>query len=224
MNKNLALDDKLYNYLTSVSLREPEMLTRLRKETASNPHAGMQIAPEQGQFMALLVKLTGASKILEIGVFTGYSSLALALAMPPTGRITACDISEPWTSVARRYWAEAGVADRIDLRLGPALATLDTLIDEGHGGSYDFAFIDADKEHYDGYYERSLQLLRPGGLLIIDNVLWGGRVADERIDDIDTRAIRALNAKIHQDMRVTPSLIPVADGLTLALKHRSSTP
>jgi caffeoyl-CoA O-methyltransferase len=219
MNKSVGLDDKLYAYLTAVSLREPAILSRLREETASDPHAGMQIAPEQGQFMALLVKLTGASTILEVGVFTGYSSLAVALAMPPQGRITACDISEHWTAVARRYWVEAGVADRVDLRLGPALATLDALIGEGRSGTYDFAFIDADKENYDGYYERSLALLRPGGLLLIDNVLWGGRVADDRVDDIDTRAIRALNAKIHQDARVIPSLIPVADGLTVALKN-----
>ncbi len=180
MNKNVGLDDKLYDYLTSVSLREAELLKRLREETGSNPYAGMQIAPEQGQLMALLIKLTGARKILEVGVFTGYSSLSMALVMPPDGLMTACDINEQWTSIARRYWAEAGVHDRIDLRLGPALATLDALIAEGRSSSYDFAFIDADKENYDGYYERALELLRPGGLLVIDNVLWGGRVADQR--------------------------------------------
>lgn len=218
MNKSTGLDHKLYAYLISVSLREPEILRRLREETASDPYAGMQIAPEQGQFMALLIRLMGASKILEIGVFTGYSSLCMALAMPPEGRMTACDISESWTSVARRYWAEAGVAERIDLRLGPALETLEALIAEGHSATYDFAFIDADKQNYDGYYERTLELLRPSGLLLIDNVLWGGRVADERMDDADTRAIRAINEKIHQDPRVIMSLLPVADGLTLALK------
>ena len=222
MNKNVGLDDKLYDYLTSVSLREAELLKRLREETGSNPYAGMQIAPEQGQLMALLIKLTGARKILEVGVFTGYSSLSMALVMPPDGLMTACDIDEQWTSIARRYWAEAGVHDRIDLRLGPALATLDALIAEGRSSSYDFAFIDADKENYDGYYERALELLRPGGLLVIDNVLWGGRVADQTINDADTLAIRALNTKIHHDPRVTLSLIPVADGLTLALKNPSA--
>lgn len=222
MNKTIVLGDELYGYLTANSLREPEILKRLRDDTASHPQAGMQIAPEQGQFMALLVRLMGVSKALEIGVFTGYSALAIALAMPPQGRITACDISEEWTSVARRYWLEAGVSDRIDLRLGPALETLDGLLKEGRSATYDFAFIDADKENYDAYYERSLTLLRPGGLMVIDNVLWGGRVADQSVADVDTVAIRALNRKIHQDPRVAMSLIPVADGLTLALKLQHS--
>lgn len=218
MNKNLGLDDRLYDYLKAVSLREPDILSRLRAETASDPHAGMQIAPEQGQFMALLVQLIGATRILEIGVFTGYSSLSMALAMPAGGTITALDISEPWTAVARRYWDEAGVADRIDLRLGPAVETLDALIGAARVGTYDFAFIDADKSSYDAYYERTLQLLRPHGLLVIDNVLWGGRVADPAAVDDDTVAIRHLNEKILADPRVVPSLLPIADGLTLAIK------
>lgn len=218
-NKSITLTDELYAYLLSVSLREPDILRQLREETAADPMAGMQIAPEQGQFMALLTKLTGAAKCLEIGVFTGYSALWVALSLPAHGRLTACDISEKWTSIARRYWATAGVADKIELRLGPALDSLDALLAEGQAGSYDFAFIDADKSNYDGYYERALRLLRTGGLLVIDNVLWGGRVADVQCVDEDTQAIRALNEKIHRDPRVTPSLIPVADGLTLALKN-----
>jgi caffeoyl-CoA O-methyltransferase len=218
--KSIGLDNRLYEYLTAVSLREPEILTRLREETATLPNAGMQIAPDQGQFMALLVKLTGAAKVLEVGVFTGYSSLSVALALPEQGRITAFDISLEWTAVARRYWEQAGVADKIDLHLGDAIDGLDTLLTGGQTeGTYDFAFIDADKENYDGYYERALRLLKPGGLLLIDNVLWGGRVADESVDDADTAAIRALNLKIHADCRVDISLLPIADGLTLALKR-----
>lgn len=170
--------------------------------------------------MALLVELIGARKILEVGVFTGYSSTSLALALPPDGHITACDINEEFTAVARRYWDQAGVSDKIDLRLGPALDTLDSLIAEGHSGSYDLAFIDADKANYDGYYERALDLLRVGGLLLVDNVLWNGKVVeDSAFDDADTAAIRTLNEKIHADPRVTISLLPIADGLTLALKR-----
>ncbi len=218
-NKSIGLDDRLYEYLTSVSLREPEILARLREKTAALPNAGMQIAPDQGQFMALLVKLIGAAKVLEVGVFTGYSSLSVALALPGQGRITAFDISPEWTAVARRYWEEAGVADKIDLHLGEAIDGLDALLAEGQTeGTYDLAFIDADKVNYDGYYERALRLLKPCGLLLIDNVLWGGRVADKSVDDSDTAAIRALNLKIHADPRVDISLLPVADGLTLALK------
>ncbi|WP_240342496.1 O-methyltransferase [Methylococcus sp. EFPC2] len=217
-NKSIGLDDALYNYLLSVSLREPEPLRRLRDETAGLPQANMQIAPEQGQFMALLVRLTGAKRILEVGVFTGYSSLAMALALPEGGQITACDIHEAWTTIARRYWEEAGVADKIELRLAPALDTLDGLLGDGQAGRYDLAFIDADKVNYDGYYERSLKLLRPGGLLLIDNLLWDGRVADPKANDPDTAAIRALNEKIHRDERVHSSLLPVADGLGLVIK------
>ena len=218
-NKTLGLDDRLLDYLRSVSLREPDVLGQLRSETANHPWANMQIAPEQGQFMALLVQLLGATKTLEIGVFTGYSSLAVALALPANGKVIACDVSEEYTSIARRYWQAAGVADKIDLRLAPALETLDELIASGQRGSFDFVFIDADKENYENYYERSLLLLRPGGLIAIDNVLWSGRVADPEIQDTNTQAIRNLNEKLHQDERVTLSVVAIADGLTLALKR-----
>ncbi|MEB3338635.1 MAG: class I SAM-dependent methyltransferase [Leptolyngbyaceae bacterium] len=218
-NQTLGLEPQLYQYLLGISLREPEVLSQLRKETASHPQGRMQIAPEQGQFMALLLQLMGAKKVLEVGVFTGYSSLSMALALPPDGRIIACDVSEAYTSVARRYWEQAGVADKIDLRIAPALETLDQLLAEGQAGSFDFAFIDADKSNYWNYYERSLQLLRPGGLIAIDNVLWSGRVADPGDQDSLTVAIRSFNALISQDQRVSLSLVPIADGLTLALKR-----
>jgi predicted O-methyltransferase YrrM len=219
-NKTLSMNDALYDYLLSVSLREPGILQRLRVETAGDAMARMQSAPEQGQFMALLVQLLGARRCLEVGVYTGYSTLWVAQALPPEGRIIACDISEEWTSIARRYWAEAGVAERIDLRLAPALETLQGLIDTGQSGSFDFAFIDADKDNYGNYYEAVLELLRPGGLMAIDNTLWSGDVADPGKQDADTRAIRALNRQVHADRRVMMSLLPVADGLTLALKLR----
>lgn len=218
-NKTLDLDSQLYNYLLSVSLREPDILRQLRAETARHPYAMMQIAPEQGQFMALLVQLLGAKKTLEVGVFTGYSSLCVALTLPPDGQIIACDVSEEYTAIARRYWEAAGVADKIDLRLAPALETLDKLLADQQGETFDFAFIDADKANYQAYYERSLQLLRPGGLIVIDNVLWSGQVADSEVQDENTKAIRALNEKLHHDQRVTLSLVPIADGLTLALKR-----
>jgi caffeoyl-CoA O-methyltransferase len=217
--KYLTLTDSIYDYLQAVSVREPEVLKRLREETASMSNAGMQISPDQGQFMALLVQLIGASKTLEVGVFTGYSSLAIALALPPEGKVIACDVSEEYTRVARRYWDEAGVAEKISLRLAPALETLDGLIGEGQAGTFDFAFIDADKENYDGYFERALQLVRKGGLVAIDNVLWHGTVADEKAQDADTVAIRALNEKLHSDQRVAISMVSIADGLTLALKR-----
>jgi caffeoyl-CoA O-methyltransferase len=218
-NKYLPLDDQIYAYLREVSLREHDALRRLRAETAAMSEANMQIAPEQGQLMALLVQLLGARRTLEVGVFTGYSSLAVALALPADGRVVACDVSEEWTRIARRYWREAGVADKIDLRLAPALDTLDALLEEGQAGTFDFAFIDADKGNYDAYYERALRLVRAGGLVCIDNVLWSGRVADPDVNDEDTAAIRALNRKLHGDERVALSLVPVADGLTLALKR-----
>ena len=217
--KALGLDNRLYEYLLSVSLREPDILRQLRQETASFPGGAMQIAPEQGQFMALLIQLLGATKTIEVGVFTGYSSLCVALALPPNGKIVACDISEESTAVARRYWEAAGVADRIDLRLAPGIETLDQLLATGQAETFDFAFIDADKANYDGYYERSLQLIRRGGLIAIDNVLWSGQVAKPRVQDKQTEAIRALNKKLHHDERVTLSLVPIADGLTLALKR-----
>lgn len=216
---NIHLTDALYDYLLEVSLREPPLLARLREETKGLPRSVMQISPEQGQFMALLVELVGARRVLEIGTFTGYSALVMALALPPDGRIVACDIDEDTTAIARRYWAEAGVADKIDLRLGPAVDTLDALLADGGADSFDFVFVDADKENYDAYYERGLALLRPGGLKVIDNVLWSGAVADPERQDENTRALRALNAKLRDDHRVSLSLLPVADGITLARKR-----
>jgi predicted O-methyltransferase YrrM len=218
-NQTLGLDTQLYDYLQSVSLREPEILTQLRQETAQHPMAQMQIAPDQGQFMALLVQLIGAKKTLEVGVFTGYSSLVVALALPPEGKVVACDVSEEYTSIARRYWQQAGVADKIDLHIASAQETLKSLLAEGQAGTFDFAFIDADKSNYEIYYELALELVRPGGLIIVDNVLWSGRVADPQVQDNRTKAIRSLNQKLHQDQRVTLSLVPIGDGLTLALKR-----
>jgi predicted O-methyltransferase YrrM len=217
-NQTHGLEPHLYNYLLSVSLREAEILAQLRQETAEHPMAMMQIAPEQGQFMALLVQLIGAKKTLEVGVFTGYSTLVVALALPSDGKIVACDVSEEFTAIARRYWQQAGVTNKINLHIAPAIETLDNLLAAGEGESFDFAFIDADKSNYDDYYERSLQLIRPGGLIAIDNVLWSGRVADPQVQDNRTSKIRALNEKLHQDQRITLSLVPIADGLTLALK------
>ncbi len=217
--RTIALTDKVYDYLLANSLREPPLLARLREETAVMPAANMQFGPEQGQFMALLVELIGARRTLEVGTFTGYSALSVALALPADGRVVACDISEEFTAVARRYWAEAGVADKIDLRLGPAVETLDALIAEGLSGAFDFMFIDADKQGYDAYYERGLALLRPGGLIAIDNVLWNGAVADPARQDKETRAIRALNRKVQADERVGISLVPIGDGLMLARKR-----
>lgn len=217
--KTIRMDDRLYEYLLQVSLREPPLWARLREETAQLPMARMQIAPEQGQFMALLTRLLGVRRALEVGVFTGYSSLCVADAMAADGRLIACDTSEEWTAVARRYWAEAGVADRIDLRLAPALQTMDELLQQGEAGRFDLVFIDADKTNYDGYYERALQLLRTGGVVVLDNVLWSGQVADEAVQDEDTRALRSLNKKIHGDDRVDLSMLPMADGITLARKR-----
>jgi len=217
-NQTLGLDNQLYDYYKSVSVREPEVLTQLRIETAEHSMARMQIAPEQGQFMALLMQLMGAKKTLEVGVFTGYSSLAVALALPPEGKVVACDVSEKYTAIARRYWEKAGVADKIDLRIAPALETLEQLLQDGQAGTFDFAFIDADKREYENYYEQALKLVRNGGLIAVDNVLWSGRVADPEVVDNITKAIRAFNHKLSQDQRVTLSLVPIADGLTLALK------
>ena len=217
--QTLGLEQSLYDYLLSVSLREPTILTQLRQETSQLPMSRMQISPEQGQFMALLVKLIGAKKTLEVGVFTGYSSLVVALALPADGKIVACDVSEEYTSVARRYWQQAGVADKIDLHIAPALETLDKLLTAGEAETFDFAFIDADKSNYDNYYERSLELIRPGGLIAIDNVLWSGKVAETEIQDNQTNKIRDLNRKLHEDSRITLSLVPIADGLTLAMKN-----
>ena len=217
--RTLTLDDALYRYLLEQSLREHPAQAALRAATAAHPHAGMQISPEQGQFMALLVKLLGAHRAIEIGVFTGYSALTVALALPDDGRLLACDISDEYTRVGRPFWEEAGVAKKIELVLAPARATLDARLAAGAAGQYDFAFIDADKSSYDAYYERCLQLLRPGGLIAIDNTLWGGKVAHPAIDDADTAALQALNAKLHDDSRIDLSLLPIGDGLTLARKR-----
>jgi caffeoyl-CoA O-methyltransferase len=216
--KSIGLSDELHEYLLKVGVREPEILRRLRDETAALPQGSMQISPEQGAFFALLVGLMDARTYLEVGTFTGYSSLSVAMALPADGRLTCCDISPEWTDVARRYWAEAGVADHVDLRLGPAVETLDALIAEGAGGSYDFAFLDADKGNYAAYYERILGLLRPGGLLAIDNVLWSGRVIDPAQEDEDTEALRELNRRIATDARVQVVMLPIGDGLTLVRK------
>jgi len=213
------MTDELYAYLRAVSVREPALLKKLREEIASLPMATMQAPPEHGQFLALLVQLMGARRTLEIGVFTGYSSLAVALALPNDGTILACDVSEEYTSVARRYWKEAGVDHMIDLRLKPALETLKELLAEGRHGRFDFAFIDADKANYEGYYECALELIRPGGLIAIDNVLWHGQVIDPDDNDPDTVAIRALNKKLLGDSRVSLSMVPISDGVTLCFKR-----
>lgn len=215
-NRSIGLSEELHAYLTEVGVHEPEVLRRLRETTADHPQRSMQIAPEQGALMAWLVRLIGARRCLEIGTFTGYSSTAVALALPPDGRLVCCDVSRDWTDIARTVWTDAGVADRIDLRIGPALETLDAMLVAGEESAYDFAFIDADKGSYDGYYEACLRLVRPGGVIAIDNVLWSGRVADASVDDDGTRAIRALNDKIAADERVEAVMLPVADGLTLA--------
>lgn len=218
-SRNGFIETHIYDYILANSLRDRDELKRLRQETQAMPMGGMQVSPDQGQFMGLLVELIGAKRIVEVGTFTGYSSIAMALALPADGRLIACDVSDEFTSIARRYWQEAGVADKIELRLGPAVATLDGMLAAGEAGCFDMAFIDADKENYDAYYERCLQLLRPGGLILIDNVLWGGRPADVNEQDESTVAIRTLNAKIRADQRVTASLLSIGDGLTLARKR-----
>jgi caffeoyl-CoA O-methyltransferase len=215
----IAMTEALHGYLLKTTLREPELLLRLRQETAALPSGGMQISPEQGQFMGLLIELIGARRALEVGVFTGYSSTVVALALPSDGQLVACDVSEEWTQVARRYWREAGVEAKVELHVAPALQTLDALLSAGQAGSFDFAFIDADKTGYDAYYERCLSLLRSGGLLAVDNTLWSGAVADDSDQREATLAIRALNVKIAADSRVTASLIPIGDGLYLARKR-----
>jgi len=218
-SRTLQLSESLHRYLLDVTVSEPELLRELRLETEKLPHAGMQISPEQGRLMRWLVELTGARRALEVGVFTGYSALSVALGLPEDGRLVACDLSDEWTSIARRYFARAGVAHKVDLRLGPALETLDQLLGSGAGGAYDFAFIDADKENYAAYYERCLTLLRPGGVVAVDNALWGGSVADPARDDASTRAIRELNARVCGDARVSATLVPIGDGLLLARKR-----
>jgi predicted O-methyltransferase YrrM len=212
---SIGLSEELNAYLVAVGAREPEVLGRLRLETERMPEAGMQIAVEQGALLALLVKVMGARRLLEIGTFTGYSSTAMALALPPEGRIVCCDISQEYTDVARRYWSEAGISDRVELHLAPALETLDGLLAAGGGGTFDLAFIDADKTNYAAYVERALRLVRRGGLIAIDNVLWNGRVIDAAVTDEDTVAIRDLNASLATDERVDIAMLPIADGVTL---------
>lgn len=216
--KSLALSETLYNYILSSSLREPAILKSLREATAKLPMSRMQIAPEQGQFMALLIKLISAKKTLEVGVFTGYSALVTALALPNDGKIIACDKDERYTNMAKPYWERANVSHKIDLRIASAQLTLQQLITDGQENTFDFAFIDADKRSYPIYYEQVLKLVRPGGLIAIDNVLWSGRVADPNNTDKRTIAIREFNQKLHQDKRVDISLVPISDGLTLAMK------
>jgi predicted O-methyltransferase YrrM len=217
--KTIGLDDALYDYVLATTLDDDDILARLRDETATLEWARMQIAPEQGQFMAMLARMIGARHAIEVGVFTGYSSLSLARALPEDGGLIACDVNEGWTAIARRYWEEAGVSERIELRLAPATETLNALIGEGRSGTFDFAFIDADKANYDAYYEACLDLLRPGGLVVVDNVLWGGAVIDESDTSEDTAAIRALNAKMGRDRRVDMVMLPVGDGLSVARKR-----
>ncbi len=217
-SRSLGLSDSVHGYLLEVMVREPPILTRLRDETQRLKFSTMQISPDQGRFMRWLVGLCGARRCIEVGVFTGYSSLSVALALPADGRIVACDVSEEWTSVARRYFEDAGLAHKLDLRLGPALATLDSLLAQGEKAAFDFAFIDADKENYAAYYERCLELVRTGGLIVVDNTLWGGKVADPSVDDSSTNAIRELNARAVRDPRVDASLISVGDGLLLLRK------
>jgi predicted O-methyltransferase YrrM len=219
MGTRSLLPDGIERYVGEVITKETALQKRLRAETAKLPMGLMQIGPDQGALLALLVRLIGAKRTLEIGTFTGYSALAVAQALPEGGKVIACDVSEEWTGIARRYWREAGLADRIELRLGPAAQTLEALLDAGGAGSFDFAFIDADKSGYDGYYEFCLKLIRPNGLIAIDNVLWSGAVVDDKKRDADTAALRALNLKIRDDTRVDAALLTVGDGLMLARKH-----
>ena len=218
-NETLGMSAEVAGYVRTVGVREPDVLARLRAETAPMQWAVMQISPEQGALMAMLVALTGARRILELGVFTGYSSLAMALALPDDGRITACDQNEEWTGIARRYWRDAGVDHKIDLRLAPALDTLEALLADGRAETYDFAFIDADKGNYDAYYEQSLKLVRAGGLIALDNTLQNGKVADPGAQEGNVPIIRALNEKLHADSRIDLGMVPIGDGLTLARKR-----
>jgi caffeoyl-CoA O-methyltransferase len=217
-DRTINLDERLYRYLQEHSVREHPVQRELREATSGMAHAGMQISPEQGQFMQVLVKLMGARRTIEVGVFTGYSALSVALALPDDGKVIACDVNAQWTAMARKFWDQAGVGSKIELRLAPALQTLDQLLAAGGAGGYDFAFIDADKGNYLAYYERALAPMRRGGLIAIDNTLWSGHVADPANQEKDTVAIRALNDALHGDRRVLPSMLPLGDGLTLALK------
>ncbi|MGH8112302.1 MAG: class I SAM-dependent methyltransferase [Rhodanobacteraceae bacterium] len=217
--RTINLDDTVYQYLLDHSLREHPEQVSLREATRSHPHGGLQISPEQGQLMALLVKLIGARRTIEVGTFTGYSALTVALALPADGKLLACDVSAEYTAIGKPYWQRAGVAQKIELVIAPAVQTLDARLATGEAAHYDFAFIDADKSNYDAYYERCLQLLRPGGLVAFDNTLWGGDVARPAHDD-DTRALQALNEKLHHDARIDLAMVPIGDGLTLARKRQ----
>ncbi|MEH1907469.1 MAG: class I SAM-dependent methyltransferase [Nostoc sp.] len=219
MLKNWQIPEGIRDYILTISLHESDILRQIREETVKLPYASMQIPAEQGQFMAFLAQLINAKKILEIGVFTGYSALWFALALPPEGRIIACDISEEWTNIAQRYWQQAGVANKIDLRVAPALQTLDALLSNSEAETFDLIFLDADKENYLNYYERALQLIRAGGLIIIDNVLWSGKVIDEEFQDTETVALRLLNEKLYKDERIDITVLAIADGLTLIRKR-----
>lgn len=218
-NRTLSIDDRLYDYLLSVSVDESDLLQQLRKETSKVEFSVMQISPEQGQFMSFLVKLIGAKRALEVGTFTGYSSICIADALIDGGTLVCCDDSEEWTAMAKRYWALAGLQERITLELQAASITLQSLLDEGHEGSFDFVFIDADKQNYPLYYELSLKLLRHGGLMAVDNTLWSGSVADPENCEPGTRAIRRFNELVKTDSRVDKSLVPIGDGLTLLIKR-----
>jgi caffeoyl-CoA O-methyltransferase len=219
MSKSFHLPDQVQAYVLAHGVREPAILARLRDETARHPRAQMQIAPEQGAVLRFLVELLNARRCLEIGTFTGYSSLAVALAMPDDGTIVCCDVSDEYTQIARRYWADAGVAHKMDLRIGPAVETLDALLADGAGASFDLAFIDADKHRYPDYWERCVALVRPGGVIAVDNVLWSGDVADPAVTDRDTVALRRVNEIIDGDERVTPVMLSIADGMTLARRR-----
>lgn len=217
-NKTINLNDDLYKYLLSMSLREHPVLEELRKEMVDHPRKNMQISPEQGQFLAFLVFSIKAKKAIEIGVFTGYSSIAIAKALSHDGILLACDIDEEFTKTAKKFWKKANLSEKIDLRIAPALDTLNHLLDNGESGTFDFAFIDADKVNYSHYYESCLELIKPGGIIAIDNVLWDGRVIDPKVNDEDTEAIRTFNIKLKKDERVCITMLPLADGLTLAIK------
>ncbi|MBU2711461.1 O-methyltransferase [Zooshikella harenae] len=218
MIHHVETNQTILNYIRDNSLRESSILKALRDETGEMPECNMQIMPEQGQFMALLTKITHAQKALEIGVFTGYSTLCVAQALPEDGLLIGCDINEEWVNIGRRYWHEAGIDHKIKTMIGDAKSSLTSLLDEGLAGTFDIAFIDADKENYDSYYESALQLIKKGGLLILDNTLWSGAVADPSIEDEETTSLRQINKKLHHDNRVELSFLPFADGLTLALK------
>jgi predicted O-methyltransferase YrrM len=217
--RTLGLTDKLYDYVIDATVREHPVLARLREATARMPGAGMQISPDQGQFMGFLARLIGVRRAIEVGTYTGYSALAVALALPDDGKLICCDVNAETTRVGQRFWGEAGVAGRIDLRIAPAIETLDALLAAGEADRFDMVFIDADKPAYDAYYERALRLLRTGGLIVIDNVLWDGAVADPKDKSASTKALRALNAKIRDDQRVDCSLVTIGDGVMLARKR-----